>query len=306
MNSDWYKIKEWLLRSPYLMKYINEYLSQHGRDTDLYMIAKTHNINLSKDYFLKHMIDVISLYRGTKIYVLQRLQDMNDNKGCTFLHAMAKVNAIDHTVYEIINRYCTRPLWLMMDKQGQTPFHVLITYHSDIVHSVFKYIYERDIRVLITRDQFGNTPIHIFFMKISDMKLQLYVLDTILELKVPVYIMDIINNYGQTPHMLYYLNQPWYLYDQQLKKLQKEDKQMTQGKQAEFTFPSLLEQKEGSTVSYETPQFPCLKNHKKDHEEITYNPYKNMKQNSSEFVSLLEQLNTSFQEKPNKKQKLEH
>lgn len=310
LNADWYKIKEWLLRSPYLMKYVKDYLIQDGRDNDLYIIAKTHNRNLTKDYFSKHMIDVVSLYKGTKVYVLQRLEHIRDKDGYTILHAMAKVNANDHIVYEIINKYCTKPLWLMMDNHWQTPLHVLITYHSDIAYSVFKYVYERDVRVLMIQDCCGNTPIHIFFIKISDFNLQLYLLDTILEHKVPVYVMNMTNNYGQTPHMLYYLNQPWYLYDQQLKKLQREEKQLTERKEAEFTFPRLLEQnKEGSTVSYETPPFPSLQNKKEektDPEEISYNPYKNIKQDSSQFVSLLEELNSSFQEKANKKQKLDH
>lgn len=310
INADWYKIKEWLLYSPYLMKYVKDYLIQDGSDTTLYMIAKTHNRNLSKDYFSKHMIDVVSLYKGTKVYVLQRLEYMRDKDGYTILHAMAKVNAIDHIVYEIINRYCTKSLWLMMDKHCQTPLHVLITHHSDIAYSVFKYVYEKDVRVIMSQDCYGNTPIHIFFMKISDFNLQLYLLDTISEHKVPEYVMKMMNNFGQTPYMLYNLNHPWYLYDQQLKKLQREEKLLAERKQAEFTFPRLLEQKrDGSIMSYETPPFPSLqtnKEEKTDPEEISYNPYKNISQDSSQFVSLLEELNSSFKEKPNKKQKLDH
>jgi hypothetical protein len=300
-KSSWLIIYEWILRSDVLKKFIKDNLAdkyinhlyekfQKNEEKEMQKEEKemqkeekkkryserrsselsytTHDI-VSKEQFVRHLFINIAKYKDTQDRLLYLMHTIRDTNGNTILHIMAKINASDEQAFMVIDRYYGKNLWLEPNHNNELPLHLLMR-HRQIAHNVFLYAYNKSIDGLHiqTKDK-GNTPLHEFFKKQSDISLQSYIMHIDFQNteKTKQYekYFEIPNNKGETSFSLYNKNKDWYLRDQLLRR----------GYNKDFAFTTLPAQSDKS------PSIEFIKKEPKIKESVNTS--------GSDFASLLEE-----------------
>lgn len=229
VKSSWSYLHEWILRSSVIKKFIKDNLVKLGKDNELFAMARAKEPQLHKTEYMHSLFAFIDKYTDQQYLLLRNLHKMRTD-GSNILHILTKINAEDAGVYAIFTekKYGTSDLWIQTDNKHRTPFHILLD-HRTIDPAVFYTVYNQSLSSMTIQDEYGNTPIHKFFMKHSDMSIQSYIIDSIMNDKIDSKIIDIKNKKGLTFQEIYFKNTPWYLQDQQMLRYIKQN----------FMFPSL-------------------------------------------------------------------